>query len=93
MKRLSNNADLYQYLQSLGRTLEERHASELSEAVAHASQTAAGNISTEFLGESRIVLRRLINEEHGILTNQERDDAKDVLSQIDGAFDRRRYRA
>jgi hypothetical protein len=93
MKRLSNNAELFQYLQSLGNMLEERHAKGLSEAVVHASRTAAGNMSSEFLGESRIALRRLINEEHGILTAQERDDVKDVLSQIDGAFDRGRYRA
>jgi hypothetical protein len=93
VKLLSNNADLYQYLQFLSKTLEDRHAKELGEAVDHASRTAAGNISTEFLGESRIALRRLIKEEHGILTNQEREDVKNVLSQIDGAFDLKKYRA
>jgi hypothetical protein len=34
-----------------------------------------------------------MNEERGILTSQERGDMKDVLRQIDGAFDLRRYRA
>jgi hypothetical protein len=92
MKRLSNNAELYQYLQFLWKTLEERHAKELSEAVAHASRMSPF-MSTEFLGESRIALRRLVKEEHGVLTSQERDDVKDVLSQIDGAFDLKRYRA
>ena len=93
MKRLSNHAELYQYLVFLGKTLEERHAEELREVVAHASRTATGNVSTEFLGESRIALRRVIKEEHGILTNPERKDVKDVLSQIDGAFDLKKYRA
>jgi hypothetical protein len=92
MKRLSNNTQLGQYLQSLWKTLEERHAKELSEAVAHASRMSP-YMGTEFLGESRIALRRLIREEHGVLTSQELDDVRDVLSQIDGAFDRKQYRA
>ena len=91
MKTLSNNAELYEYLQLLSRVLEERHAKELSEVMAHASRTSAGNVSTEFLGESRIALRTLIKEEHGVLTSQERDDVRDVLSQIDGAFGRKLY--
>jgi hypothetical protein len=90
MRALSNNAELYEYLHLLSKTLQEQHAKELSEAVAHASRTAAGNVSTEFLGESRIVLRRLIKEEHGILTSQERDEVEDVLRQLDEALDHRR---
>ena len=70
MKRLSNNAELYQYLLSLSKALEERNAKELAEIVTHASRMAVSNISTEFLGESRIALRKLINEERGILTSQ-----------------------
>jgi hypothetical protein len=92
MKTLSNNAELHQYLQFLWKTLEERHAKELSEAVAHASRMSPF-MSTEFLGESRIALRRLIKEGRGVLTSQERDDPRDVLSQIDAAFDRKRDRA
>jgi hypothetical protein len=76
----------------LSKTLQERCAKELGEAVAHASRMSAF-MSTEFLEESRIALRRLIKEEHGVLTSQERDDVKDILTQIDGAFDRKRYRA
>ena len=92
MKRLSNNTELCQYLQFLWKTLEERHAKELSEAVAHASRMSP-YMTTEFLGESRIALRKLIKEEHGVLTSQERDDVRNVLNQIDGVFDRKRYRA
>ncbi len=67
MKRLSNNTELCQYLQFLWKTLEERHAKELSEAVAHASRMSP-YMTTEFLGESRIALRKLTKEEHGVLT-------------------------
>ena len=92
MKRLSNNSELSQYLRSLAKTLEERDAGELSEAVSHASRMSP-LMSTEFLGESRIALRNVLKKEHGLLTDQERDDVNDVLIQIDGAFDRKRYRA
>ena len=91
MKNLSTNAELSLYLQSLVKTLEERDAKELSEAVAHAGRMSPW-MSTEFLGESRIALRHLLENEHGLLTNQERDDVKEILIQIDGVFHRKRYR-
>jgi hypothetical protein len=91
MKPLTSNSELYEYLRGLSKILEERHAPELNEVVTHASQTAAGNVSTEFLGESRIALRRVMKEGHGILTAEERADLREVLAQIDGAFDRKRY--
>ena len=88
MKTLSNNAELYQYLLGLSASLQERTAKELGNAVTHASLFSAG-MSTEFLGESRIVLRRVLKEECGVLTSQERDDVKNVLRQIDEAFGKR----
>jgi hypothetical protein len=91
MKTLASNGELYEYLLGLAKTLQERQAQKLAEAVAHASRTAVGN-STEFLGESRIALRRVIKEERRLLTAQERADAKNVLSQIDGALEFGRYR-
>jgi len=57
MNNLCNDNELYEYLQLLSKTLEERHAKELSEIVAHASRTSAGNVSSEFLGKSRIALK------------------------------------
>jgi hypothetical protein len=72
MKPFSNNRELYEYLLFLAAELQKRKFKELSEAVAFASRQAASNISTEFLGESRIALRRVLKEEDGILTVQER---------------------
>ena len=46
-------------------------------------------MSTEFLGESRIALRRVLKEEDGVLTLQEREDLLDVLRQLDSALDNR----
>jgi hypothetical protein len=46
--------------------------------------------ATEFLGESRIALRRVLAEENGILSPIERADRQDVLRQLDAALDGRR---
>ncbi|HEV2330235.1 MAG TPA: hypothetical protein VGY56_15745, partial [Verrucomicrobiae bacterium] len=62
---------------------------ELSDAVMFASGHVAGNIGTEFLGESRIALRRVLAEQDGILTVQELADLSDVLRQLDESLDRR----
>lgn len=83
---MSSYRELYEYLLSLATILKERKMDELSEAVRFASAHAASNISTEFLGESRIALRRVSNEENGILTNEERADLLEVVNQIDEAF-------
>jgi hypothetical protein len=89
MKHLSNNQDLYSYLLFLADELKKRKLEELSEAMLFASRHITSNISTEFLGESRIALSRVLKEEDGFLTVQERADLMDVLRQLDEAFDRR----
>jgi len=88
VKSFPNNRELYEYLLFLAAELQKRKFEELSEAVAFASRQASG-MSTEFLGESRIALRRVLKEEDGILTVQERADLSDVLKQLDEALDRR----
>jgi hypothetical protein len=92
MKRLASNAELYEYLTALSKTLEERGSKKLAEVVFHASQTAPGNMITEFLGESRIALRRVVKGGRGVLTDQEREDAKDVLLQLEQWFEKRQPR-
>jgi hypothetical protein len=89
MKRLSSNAEVYEYLVGLSKTLEERGSIKLAEVVFHASETAAGNMSTEFLGESRIALRRVVKAGGRVLNHQERHDAKDVLLQLEQVFEER----
>ena len=71
MKTLSSNRELYDYLLSLSAELKQRGAAGLSEVVAFASAQGSSS-STEFLGESRIALRRVLTEENGALTDQQR---------------------
>jgi hypothetical protein len=92
MKRLASNAELYEYLTALSKILEERGAKRLAEVVFHASQTAAGNMITEFLGESRFALRRVVKGDRGALTKEERDKAKHVLLQLEEVFEKRQPR-
>jgi|HubBroStandDraft_2_1064218.scaffolds.fasta_scaffold608009_2 hypothetical protein len=89
MKPLSNNREFYEYLLYLAAELKKRKFDELSEAVTFASRHASSNISTEFLGESRIALRRVLKEENEVLTVQGRADLSDVLKQLDEALDKR----
>jgi hypothetical protein len=88
MKSLSNNQELYDYLLHLVSELNGRGFLELGEAVAFASRHASG-LSTEFLGESRIALRRVAKEENGALTEPERAALLGVLKQLDEALDKR----
>jgi hypothetical protein len=92
MKRFASNAELYGYVTALAKALEERGSKKLAEAVFHASQTAAGNMITEFLGESRIALRKVVREGRGVLTKEERDKAKNVLAQLEEVFEKRKPR-
>jgi hypothetical protein len=88
MKRFSNNTELYQYLVSLAADLNGLRFCELSEAVTHASRQASG-MSTEFLGESRIALRRVMRERGDALNAEQRSDLFGVLKQLDDALDKR----
>jgi len=86
--KLSSNRHLYDYLLSLSAELNTRGSGELSAVAGAASQHAWG-MSTEFLGESRIALRRVLREEAGILSENERVDLLNVLQQLDSALDKR----
>jgi hypothetical protein len=88
MKPFSSNRELYEYLVFLADELKKKKLDELSEAVTHASRQASG-LSTEFLGESRVVLRRVLKEEGGLLTVQDRANVSDVIAQLDDAFGKR----
>jgi hypothetical protein len=64
-------------------------ATDLATLVESASRQASG-MSTEFLGESRIAIRQVVETEKGILTEAERKDLFEVLQQLDDALDHRR---
>jgi len=89
MKALNSNSELFQYLNSLISQLRKRGAADLADSVEFASRQASG-MSTEFLGESRLALRQLLDREQGVLTETERKEVYDVLKQLDEALDRRR---
>jgi hypothetical protein len=85
--RLENNQQLYGYLVSIGAKLNTRGETELGRVEMAASRQAAVP-STEFLGESRIALRRVKNEQT-VLTEDERSGLEDIMRQLDEAVDRR----
>ena len=89
LKALSNNRELYEYLLLLAEKLKDRGSLELGETVRLASRHAASNMSTEFLGESRIALRQVLQVQRNVLTEQERTDLADVLKQLDDALDQK----
>lgn len=87
MKKLSSNTDLYNYLQSLGDLLAGRGAPQLAETVRFAARQGTG-LSTEFLGESRIALRQVLNAEGAALQMHEKDELRGVISQVETALRR-----
>ena len=84
-KKLNNNTDLYDYLLSLGDLLADRGAQQLAEAVQFAARQGTG-LSTEFLGESHIALRDVLEKEGGVLGATERNDLVGVISQVEFAL-------
>jgi len=82
---LTSNQDLYDYLLRLARTLKDRGATELSEVATGASRQAT-SMSTEFLGKSRIALRRILSEGKAILNASEQADIEDALQQLTAAI-------
>ena len=86
--RLDHNRQLYDYLAAIGAKLNVRGAVDLSRVVLTANRTVATIPDTEFLGESRIALRRVENEQT-VLTEDECSELLDVLRQLDEVFSRR----
>jgi hypothetical protein len=87
--KLSDNKQLFDYLVSLSSKLASAGVGQLSEEVASAARTVAAIPATEFLGEARIVLRRVLKMDVGILDDGERADLLDVLTQLDMALPER----
>ncbi len=87
--KLTNNKQLYAYLVSLSVKLKDAGATPLSEAVASAARTAAAIPATEFLGEARIALVRVLKMDVSSLNESERAELVDVLGQVNSALDNR----
>jgi|HubBroStandDraft_3_1064219.scaffolds.fasta_scaffold710867_1 hypothetical protein len=83
---LSSNRALYEYLVSLESVLSTRGRPDLSRVAAAAARAANTIPATDFLGESRIALKRVLAEEGGIFSQVESADLQDVLRQLDEGF-------
>ena len=86
--KLASNRELYDYLVSLALVLKNREAEGLGQFVTEASRHSVG-MSTEFLGEARIALRRVERDKNGVLNVEEHAELLDILEQLDIALDRR----
>jgi hypothetical protein len=84
---LSSNRELYEYLVLVASQLWSRGVEALSKDLAVAARTAGAVPAAEFLGGSRIALRRVLAEENGILSPQDRAELQEVLIQVEMAFD------
>lgn len=89
MKKLSCNKDLYEYMILLVSILQQRDLISLSKIVEFASRLASTIPDTEFLGESRLAIKQVLEQDKGVLTDEERADLCDVLRQLNEAFNRR----
>jgi hypothetical protein len=89
MKPFASNNELYEYMQWLASTLQARGASDLATRVMSACHTAIG-LSTEFLGESKLALKEVIESESSPLSEAEQKDLLSAMSQVDVALRRRR---
>ena len=85
MKPLGSNRELYDYLVRLAMVLRSRGCSGLGDIVSLASRNAV-DMNTVFLGESRIALRQVLQEENGVLTDEERAQLVGILAQLDHAL-------
>ena len=86
--KVANNAELRDYLISLSELVKSRGSAPLAELLLSISNMALDWPGTEFLGESRIALRRVLSERLS-LTEMELRDLRDVLAQLDTAFEKR----
>lgn len=77
--------DLYQYLLRLQEILRLRGATKLAETVQFASRFASGS-TTELYTEAETALKTVLDEQQGILTEQEVVDLREKLAGIDAEF-------
>lgn len=82
---LSSSQELYDLLIGLALELRARGATGLAEAIDFATGQAGTSI-TEFVGESRIALRRVAAESEDVLSASESEHIREVIQQIDSRF-------
>lgn len=87
MTRLSTNADLLKYLVELAGILQDAGLSAEAEEIRFAS-SLAGALSTEFLGESLLAMRKVTPAARAALSELQMTDFDRVAAQLEFAFKR-----
>lgn len=79
--------DLHEYLLSLASALDGYGASYASQKVLHVSKFATGSTS-EFYGEARLLLTRILRENATNLSDPEKAHLRQVIAGIEHEFNR-----
>jgi hypothetical protein len=88
---LKDFKELYEFLLKTSSELKTQGATELAGIVEVASSFASGvriGLTTEFVGESRIALSRVLKGGADLLSPQKRSDIDDVLHQLTASLNR-----
>lgn len=80
-----SNKDLLEFLLRFATELEARGETQLAEDVMFASRFASGSAS-EFLHEAHQILTRIDGSKPPVLTTEQSNDVKVVITQINEAF-------
>jgi hypothetical protein len=80
-------SDLYDYLLSLADQLRSGGAPRMAEQVLQVSKYASGS-SSEFYGESRLLLPQVLREESERLSEQHRLELREIIRAIESEFRR-----
>jgi hypothetical protein len=81
----STNEGLLAYLLGLAKLLRDRGYEAAAQKVQWASGFAIGSPS-EFLGETKIALKSVVEEQSVMLSDQEQDEVNTWLTRIESAF-------
>jgi hypothetical protein len=82
---ISTNEDLYKYLIHLSHTLDSKGRQDIADEIRFASRFITGSPS-EFLHESQVVLKKLLDTSISLLQNEQKEEVKRVIEQIDVSF-------
>ncbi|MBK8574201.1 MAG: hypothetical protein IPN90_00460 [Elusimicrobia bacterium] len=83
--KINNNKDLKLFLDKLSHQLADGGENESASLLSDASQNYIGS-SSEFLGEARIALSKILSKNSSGLTENDKNDLRGVIQSIDIAF-------
>jgi len=89
MPSLNSNSDLYDYLERVQSYLRDHGAFDLADSVKRAMQQAS-SLSTEFLGEARLVLLKVLEADQVTADAEWARELHNAIGQLDVALERRK---